>query len=106
MALLDRLTHALMELLWAIVAIVMAALAWIETVLGIPMRAAGLPPDLQLAIGVLVAIVVVIAALRLFGGVLRLALVVLLVVLVLHAVGHRAFTPHGSATGKPPITRD
>jgi hypothetical protein len=105
MALLDRLTHALMELLWAIVAIVMAALAWIETVLGIPMRAAGLPPDLQLVIGVLVAIVVVVAAVRLFGGVLRLALVVLLVVLVLHAVGNRAFMPpHGP--GKPPIAHE
>jgi hypothetical protein len=101
MALLDRLSHALMELLWTIVAIVMAALAWIETVLGIPMRAAGLPPDMQLVIGVLVAIVVVIAAVRLFGGLLRLALVVLLVVLVLHAVGHRALMP---GNGKPPVS--
>jgi len=66
-------------------------LNWVETALGTPMRAAGLPPDVQLAIGVVVAILFILAAIQLFGGFLRLLVIVLLLALVLHAVGNRAF---------------
>jgi hypothetical protein len=77
----------------ALAAIVMAALTWVETALGTPMRAAGMPPDLQLAIGVVVAILVIFAAIQLFGGFIRLLVIVLLVSLVVHAVGNRALLP-------------
>jgi hypothetical protein len=97
MALLDRLLHALLAVLAVIVAIVFAALAWIEGLLGSVMTAAHIPANLQSVLAIVVGVLVLIAALRLFGGLIRVVLIVLLLAIVAHALSHHPYEPHHGA---------
>jgi hypothetical protein len=95
---LDRLLHALLAVGAAILAIVLAALAWLEAGLGHLMAAAHVPPDLRFVLAVVVAVLFLLAAVRLFGGFIRLILIVLLVAFVVHALSHHGgFEPHKPA---------
>jgi hypothetical protein len=91
---LDRLLHALLAVAAALFAIVLAVLTWIEGGLTAVMNQAHIPPDLQSVVLILVAVLVLLAALRLFGGFIRIVLIVLILVFVVHAVSNHSFTPH------------
>jgi hypothetical protein len=92
---LDHIAHVLLALLTGLAAIVLAALAWIEGALGSVMTAAHIPPDLQTILGVAVALLFLIAALQLFGGFIRVVVIVVLLAIVVHAATHRELgVPH------------
>ncbi len=57
-----------------------------EQWLGTQLTAAGVPHDIQAPIMVAVAIVLLLLVLRIFGGVIRVLLVIFLILLALHAV--------------------
>jgi putative exporter of polyketide antibiotics len=86
MGVLNQLLHALLAVLSAIAALVLAGLTWLETALATPMRAAGFPPLAREVVGIAVAVLFLLAALRLFGGLIRVTLIVFLLVLVVHVL--------------------
>ena len=88
---LDHIAHALLALLMGLVAIVLSVLSAIENALGHAMSQMGLPHSVQTVLGIVVAILVLIAALRLFGGFVRVVLIVVVLALVVHAVTHNNY---------------
>jgi hypothetical protein len=92
---LDQIAHTLLALLAGLAAIVLAALAWIEGALGGVMTAAHIPPDLQMVLGIVVALLFLVAALQMFGGFIRVVVIVVLLAIVVHAATHRELVvPH------------
>jgi hypothetical protein len=94
---LNQLVQALIAVLEAIAALVLAALAWVEGFFGKLMDAAHVPHNAQVLLGIVVAVLFLVAAVRLFGGFIRVVLIVLLVAIVAHAVLH----PHAPAPAQP-----
>jgi len=85
----------LLALLAGLAAIVLAALAWIEGALGGIMTASHIPPDLQLILGIVVALLFLVAALQMFGGFIRVVVIVVLLAIVVHAATHHEIgVPH------------
>ena len=92
---LDQIAHVLLALLAGLAAIVLAALAWIEGALGGIMTASHIPPDLQLILGIVVALLFLVAALQMFGGFIRVVVIVVLLAIVVHAATHNEIgVPH------------
>lgn len=88
MQVLDQVARALVALLAGLAALVLTALAALEDWLRGLMSAAGVPGAVQTIFGIVLAVLFLIAALRLFGGFIRVVLVVVLVALGLHALTH------------------
>lgn len=86
---MDRLEQAVNELLalfsraadW-----LLAGLADLEQWLRRELAGLGIPPEAQTAIMILAALLLLLIVLRLFGGVIRVVLVVFLILLALHVV--------------------
>ncbi len=94
---LDHVAHVLLGLLAALAALVLSALSWLEAVFGHAMTQAHIPPDLQAVAGIVLAVLFIIAALQLFGGFIRVVVIVVLLALVVHALSHHV-PPHQAAT--------
>jgi hypothetical protein len=91
---LDLIVHILLGALAAIVAAVLLVLAWLEAVLGHTMTGAGVPREAQEIVAVVIAVLCIVAALRLLGGFIRVVLVVVLLALLAHALlGHGIVAP-------------
>ncbi len=97
---LDQFAHALLGLLEALAALVLGALAWLEGWLGHAMTQAHIPPDLQTVVGIVLAIAFLIAAIQLFGGFIRVVVIVVLLAIVVHALSHRG--EHAPAVAAAP----
>ena len=95
---LDHFAHALLGLLMALAALVLGGLAWVEAVLGQAMTQARIPPDFQIVVGLILAVAFLIAALQLFGGFIRIVVIVVLLAIVVHAASH-----HGEPGPLSPI---
>ena len=84
---MNSVTHAL-DAVWAAIAalvdLVLSALGVVELWLRARMAQVGVPHGLQTIVLILVAVLFLVAALRLFGGVLRVLLIVFLLLLALH----------------------
>jgi hypothetical protein len=93
MAMLDHIAHVLLALLTTLGALVLSALATLEAALGQIMTSAHIPPDVQTILGLLLAIAFLIAALQLFGGFIRVVLIVLLLAIVVHAAAFHGLAP-------------
>ena len=92
---LDQIAHTLLALLAGLANIVLAALALIEGALGGVMTAAHIPPNLQMILGIVVALLFLVAALQLFGGFIRIVVIVVLLAIVVHAATHHELAvPH------------
>ncbi|OYV24763.1 MAG: hypothetical protein B7W99_00730 [Rhodospirillales bacterium 20-58-10] len=74
--------------------LVMQVIGFVDALLMGLMMSAGIPPRLQVAVLVLVAIALVVAAFRLLGGVLSFLIILLLVLLVVHAAFPAMRLPH------------
>jgi hypothetical protein len=92
---LDHIANTLLMLLSALAGIVLGALAWIEATLGGVMTASHIPPNLQIIMGIVVALLFLVAALQLFGGFIRVVVIVVLLAIVVHAATHHELAvPH------------
>ncbi len=92
---LDQIAHTLLALLAGLAALVLTALAWLEASLGGIMTAAHVPPSLQTVLGIVIALLFLIAALQLFGGFIRVVVIVVLLAIVVHAATHHEIlVPH------------
>jgi hypothetical protein len=91
---LDEIARILLHALGAVVAALLAVLSWLEAVLGQTMTAAHIPRGAQEVVAVVIAVLCVLAAVRLLAGFIRVVLVVMLLALLVHALaGHGIVAP-------------
>ena len=90
---LDNVARALLSLLEALAALVLRVLDWLEAVVGLAMTQAHIPPGLQALAGIVLAVLFLITALQLFGGFIRVAVIVVLLAVVVHALSHHGQPP-------------
>jgi hypothetical protein len=98
---LDKIATTLMSLLQQLASLVFAALAWIEAQLGILMTAAHIPHGAQVILGVVLAVLFLVAAFQLFSGFIRIVLIVFLVALLAHAMTVKGDTGIPHLAGPP-----
>jgi hypothetical protein len=79
-----NIVRRLLDLLIALGNIIVAALITIEVWLRAQLTQFGLPPVIQTVILIAVAALLVIGSLRLFGGLIRIALVLVLILIAIH----------------------
>lgn len=82
----DQAITKLLALIKSLVDLVLGALAAIEVWLRAQLGGLGVAPPIQTIILIAVAVLLIAATLRLFGGVLRAVVVIFLVLLALHAL--------------------
>ncbi|HEY0184029.1 MAG TPA: hypothetical protein VGC09_14570 [Rhodopila sp.] len=86
---MDSFTHlvrSLLDLLIGLGNIIVAALISVELWLRAQLGQLGLPPAVQTVILIAVAVLLVIGALRLFGGLIRVAVVLVLILIAIHVL--------------------
>jgi hypothetical protein len=83
----DNFGHALDTLLQLLIRIgnlIVAGIVAIELWLRAGLRQFGLPPAMQTAILVVLAVILIVGALRLFGGLIRVAVVIVVLIIAIH----------------------
>ncbi len=83
---LDHAITALLALFRAASDVVLAGLAAVEQWLRVQLTGLGVAPGLQTAIMLAAAVVLAVLVLRVFGGVIRILLIVFLILLALHVL--------------------
>ncbi len=78
--------HALLQLLIEIGSLILAGILAIELWLRAQLTLLGVPPAIQTVLLVALAAVLILAALRLFGGLIRVAVVLILLLVVIHVL--------------------
>jgi len=84
---MDKLTEALNNLLALVISLgnlIVEAIVAIELWLRAQLGTAGVPPAVQTIILVALALLLVVGAFRLFGGLVRVAVVIVLALIVIH----------------------
>ena len=84
---MDRISHFVMEVLQLLIklgTVIVAALVAIELWLRAQLAHLGLPPVIETVIMLAVAALLILGSLRLFGGLLRIIVVLILTLLALH----------------------
>lgn len=79
-----NIVRSLLDLLIALGNIIVAALITVEVWLRAQLTHFGLPPPVQTVILIAVAALLVIGSLRLFGGLIRVAVVLVLILIAIH----------------------
>jgi hypothetical protein len=79
-----HLIDALLQILMRIGDLVLAAIVAVELWLRAALRQIGLPPGAQTAILIAVAVVLIVWALRLLGGLIRVAVVLVVLLVAIH----------------------
>jgi hypothetical protein len=90
--------HAINLIIFAIMtlaSVVMAFIAFIDSFLAALMNSAGIPPNVQLILLVVAAVILVIVAVRALGRVFAGLIIVLLLLLVVHKAFPALDIPHG-----------
>lgn len=82
----DQAINALLALFASAADAVLAGLAAVEQWLRTQLTGLGVQPQIQTVIMVAVAIILLLLVLRVFGGIIRVVLVVFLILLALHVV--------------------
>ncbi|MBN9561586.1 MAG: hypothetical protein J0H14_12785 [Alphaproteobacteria bacterium] len=82
----DQAINALLALFASAADAVLAGLATIEQWLRTQLTGLGVAPQIQTVIMIAVAILLLLLVLRVFGGIIRVVLVVFLILLALHVV--------------------
>jgi hypothetical protein len=81
-----RAINSLLQLLIQFGNLVLAAIVAAELWLRGQLTLLGVPPSIQVVLLVALAVVLILAALRLFGGLIRVAVVLVLLLIVIHAL--------------------
>lgn len=81
-----RAVDALLQLLIQIGDLILAGIVAVELWLRAQFALLGLPPAIQTVLLIAIAVVLILAALRLFDGLIRVAVVLVLVLVVLHVL--------------------
>jgi hypothetical protein len=81
-----RVIDALLQLLIQMGNLILAAIVAVELWLRAQFTLLGLSPPIQTVLLLAIAVLLIVAALRLFGGLIRVAVVLLLLLIVIHVV--------------------
>ncbi|MEA2745168.1 MAG: hypothetical protein QOG25_3539 [Acetobacteraceae bacterium] len=81
-----RVTDALLQLLIQMGNLILAAIVAVELWLRAQFMLLGVSPAIQTVLLVAIAVLLIVAALRLFGGLIRVAVVLVLLLIVIHVV--------------------
>ncbi len=81
-----RAVDALLQLLLQLGSLILAGIVAVELWLRAQFALLGLPPTIQTVLLIAIAVVLLLAALRLFGGLIRVAVVLLLLLVVIHVL--------------------
>jgi hypothetical protein len=81
-----RAIDALLQLLIQLGALILAGIVAVELWLRTQFALFGLPPTIQTVLLIAMAVVLILVALRLFGGLIRVAVVLLLLLVVIHVL--------------------
>ncbi len=81
-----RAVDALLQLLIQIGDLILAGIVAVELWFRAQFALLGLPPPIQTVLLVAIAAVLILAALRLFGGLIRVAVVLVLLLVVIHVL--------------------
>ncbi|MEA2790193.1 MAG: hypothetical protein QOG73_2599 [Acetobacteraceae bacterium] len=81
-----RVTDALLQLLIQMGNLILAAIVAVELWLRAQFTLLGVSPAIQTVLLVAIAVLLIVAALRLFGGLIRVAVVLVLLLIVIHVV--------------------
>ena len=85
---LDQLGRGLLAVIVAFFAFILGALDALEGAVAGGMLRMGIPHGVQTVIFVVVAVLFLVAVFRVFGGLIRAALILLLVILLVHVIVH------------------
>lgn len=86
---MDQLSHTVESLLRLLVQagnLILAGLLAVEVWARGQLAGLGLPPEIQTVLMVALAALLIVAALRLFGGLIRVAVVLVMILVVLHVL--------------------
>jgi hypothetical protein len=89
---LDHIAHVLLSVLALLAGLVLGVLAFFENALGHAMTQMGLPHPVQTVLAIFLALVILVAAFRLFGGFIRVVVIVVILAIVVHAVTHNSYS--------------
>jgi hypothetical protein len=81
-----RAISTLLQLLIQIGDLILAGIVAVELWLRAQLSLLGLPPAIQTVLLIALAVVLILAALRLFGGLIRVALVLVLLLIIIHVL--------------------
>ena len=93
------MTHAIdlvVSIIMTLAGLVMEAIGVADAFLAGLMTSAGLPPNVQLIVLIVVALMLIVFAIRVLGGVFGVLLIVLLILLIVHRLVPGMQVPHGS----------
>ncbi len=79
-----------------LVGLVLEAIGIIDAFLAALMTAAGMPPNVQLVVLIVAALLLMVFAIRVLGGIFGVLLIVLLMLLIMHRLLPGMQLPHGS----------
>jgi hypothetical protein len=96
---MDHAINVITSVIYALAGLVMQFIAFIDGLLIGLMNDVHIPPQIQTILLVVVAIALVIMAIRLLGGVFAALIVILLLLLVLHRVDPGLGMTHGGGNG-------
>ncbi len=85
---LDQLGRGLLAVVVAFFALLLGALDALERAMAGGMMRLGIPHAAQTVIFVVIAVLFLVAVFRVFGGLIRAALILLLVILLIHVIVH------------------
>jgi hypothetical protein len=88
---LDHIAHVLLQVLNLLAGLVFGVLAFFEDGLAHAMTQMGLPHPVQTVLAVFLALLILVAAFRLFGGFIRVVVIVVVLAIVVHAVTHHGY---------------
>jgi hypothetical protein len=94
---IKTLTHAInfvLSIIFTLAELVLEAIGIADAFLAALMTSAGLPPNLQIAVLIVVALMLVVFAIRALGGVFSVLLIILLVLLIAHRMFPGMAIPH------------
>ncbi len=92
------MTHAIdlvITILLTLAEWVLGAIGVVDAFLAALMTSAGLPPNLQILVLIIVAVLLVLFAIRLLGPILSVLLIILLILLIAHRLVPGMQLPHG-----------
>ena len=86
MAAFTQFLQTLLQLLAHLGDLVLAGIVAIEVWLRAQLTQAGVPPPIQTALLIALAVLLILAALRLFGGLIRVAVILILLLIAIHVL--------------------
>ena len=83
---LNRVLESLLGLLTLLGGLIVEAIVAVETWLRGMLGSLGVPPPVQTAVLIAVAVLLILAVFRLFGGLIRVAVIIILLLIVIHVL--------------------